>query len=162
MSGKTRISDISRPDREPLVHLDANDLMPLPAPLDVVSGLPPLAPLSGQARERYEGLDDTCAVSIPQPKTPGGGARAGREVPLRPRQALPGENNWTFLQPLLLTMEHCAKCQTCSEACHIYEASGEDEIYRPTYRSEIMRRLYFKHVRNGGLLSAWQHGDDHA
>jgi heterodisulfide reductase subunit C len=34
------------------------------------------------------------------------------------------ENNWTFLQPLLLTMEHCARCQTCSASCHVYEASG--------------------------------------
>ena len=22
-------------------------------------------------------------------------------------------------------MEHCAKCQTCSESCHIFEASGK-------------------------------------
>ena len=56
-------------------------------------------------------------------------------------------------------MEHCAKCQTCSEACHIFEASGNNELYRPTFRSEIVRRLYFKHVKHGGLLSAWQHGD---
>ena len=56
-------------------------------------------------------------------------------------------------------MEHCAKCQTCSEACHIFEASGRNEIYRPTYRSEIVRRLYFKYVKRGGLVSAWQHGD---
>ena len=34
------------------------------------------------------------------------------------------ENNWTFLQPLMLSMEHCAKCQTCSEACPVFEMSG--------------------------------------
>ena len=56
-------------------------------------------------------------------------------------------------------MEHCAKCQTCSEACHVYEASGGKRSTGPTYRAEILRRIYFKHVRNGGLLSAWQHGD---
>ena len=56
-------------------------------------------------------------------------------------------------------MEHCAKCQTCAEACHIFEASGRNELYRPTYRSELVRRLYFKYVKHGGLLSAWQHGD---
>jgi Fe-S oxidoreductase len=55
-------------------------------------------------------------------------------------------------------MEHCARCQSCSEACHIFEASGRAEIYRPTFRAEILRRLYFRHVRGGGLLSAWQHG----
>jgi len=160
VSGKTRISDISRHDREPLAHLEADGLMPLAPPLTEAASLPALPPLSAQARERYEtGLDDTCAVSVPQPKTPA----EERELVARFLSGLDKlfqrENNWTFLQPLVLTMEHCAKCQTCSEACHVYEASGEAEIYRPTYRSEIMRRLYFKHVRNGGLLSAWQHGD---
>jgi Fe-S oxidoreductase len=56
-------------------------------------------------------------------------------------------------------MEHCAKCQTCADSCHIFEASGHNELYRPTFRSEIVRRLYFKCVKHGGLLSAWQHGD---
>ena len=46
-----------------------------------------------------------------------------------------------------MSMEHCAKCQTCSEACHIYEESGENELYRPTYRSEILRRIYFKYIK---------------
>jgi Fe-S oxidoreductase len=160
VSGKTRISDISRRDREPLAHLEPNGLMPLAPPLDDPGSLPALAPLPAPARERYEtGLDDTCAVSVPQPKTP----QEERELVARFLSGLDKlfqrENNWTFLQPLVLTMEHCAKCQTCSQACHVYEASGEAEIYRPTYRSEIMRRLYFKHVKNGGLLSAWQHGD---
>jgi Fe-S oxidoreductase len=69
------------------------------------------------------------------------------------------ENSWTFLQPLLLTMEHCTKCQTCSNACHIYEASGQNELYRPTFRAELLRRLYFKYVKHGGMLASWQHGD---
>lgn len=58
------------------------------------------------------------------------------------------EDNWTFLRPLLITVEHCVRCQTCSEACHIFTGSGRQEIYRPTYRSEILRRLYFKYVRH--------------
>jgi Fe-S oxidoreductase len=56
-------------------------------------------------------------------------------------------------------MEHCTRCQTCSDACHIYEASGRNEVYRPLFRSEILRRLYFKYVKHGGLVSRWQHGD---
>ena len=31
-------------------------------------------------------------------------------------------------------------------------------LYRPTFRSEILRRLYFKYVKHGGMLSSWQHG----
>ena len=43
---------------------------------------------------------------------------------------------------LEMSMEHCARCQTCSDACHIYEESGNNELYRPTFRSEVMRRIF--------------------
>jgi len=69
------------------------------------------------------------------------------------------ENNWTFLQPLVLSTDHCTKCQTCATACHIFEESGKNELYRPTFRAEILRRLYFKHRSHGSLLSRFQHGD---
>ncbi len=51
------------------------------------------------------------------------------------------ENNWTFLYPLLLSLDYCTRCQSCSLACHVYLASGKKEIYRPTFRSEILRRV---------------------
>jgi Fe-S oxidoreductase len=145
---------------QPLIHVEHDALMPLPAPLGAGSDDRPWAPLSDAAKSRYEcSLDDTCAVSVPRP------AGADEERVLV-AQFLAGldklfsrENNWTFLQPLVLTMEHCAKCQTCANSCHIFEASGRNELYRPTFRTEILRRLYFKHVRRGGLLSGWQHGE---
>ena len=99
------------------------------------------------------------AVNIPQPKTREEEQELVRKFLSGLDKLFTRENNWTFLQPLVLTMEHCAKCQTCSDACHIFEASGRNELYRPIYRSEIMRRLYFKYVKHGGFVSAWQHGD---
>ncbi len=70
------------------------------------------------------------------------------------------ENNWTFLQPLMLSMEQCARCQTCNNDCPIYEGSGYKEIYRPTYRAEILRRLYYKYVKGGiPFLNRFQNGD---
>ena len=72
------------------------------------------------------------------------------------RKLFTPENNWTFLQPLLMSMEHCARCFPCSEACHIYEESGGNPLYRPAYRSEIFRRIYHKYVQNGSTFS---HGD---
>ena len=70
------------------------------------------------------------------------------------------ENNWTFLQPLMLSMDHCATCHTCSDSCHIYEASGETPNYRPAYRSEVFRGLYKKQVKShGGLLPAGRDGE---
>lgn len=160
MKSTIALPDLWRTNREPLTHLENRDLMPLPPPLDDPAADPPSKPLSAQARERYEcGLDDTCALSLPQPKTPEEEARLVARFLSGLEKLFTRANNWTFLQPLLLTMEHCAKCQTCSEACHIFEASGRNELYRPTFRSEILRRLYFKYVKGGGLISAWQHGD---
>ncbi len=160
MKDQVKLEEMSRPDRRPLTHLENEDLMPLPAPFDDPSKDHNWTPLSEQAQEKYECLlDDTCAVSIPRPKSKEEEDQLVGKFLSGLEKLFSRENNWTFLQPLLLTMEHCAKCQTCSEACHIFEASGRNELYRPTYRSEIMRRLYFKHVKNGGLLSAWQHGD---
>ena len=59
-------------------------------------------------------------------------------------------NNWTFLKALKLSMDYCMRCQTCSEACHVYLASGKQEIYRPTFRSEVLRRIYQKHSTLAG------------
>jgi Fe-S oxidoreductase len=159
MSGRTTLKEFARADRGPLIHLDNEDLMPLPDPLAGPAADHAWTNLSAQCKDRYEcSLDDTCAVNVPRPKT----AEEEHELVGRFVSGLEKlfdkENNWTFLQPLLLTMEHCTGCQTCAKSCHIFEASGYNEIYRPAYRSEILRRLYFKYVRHGGLLSAWQHG----
>ena len=160
MTDKPQLKDVSRRDREPLIHLEPDALTPLPAPLDDPARRHAWPPLSDQARARYEtGLDDTCAVSVPQPATPEEERALVEKFLSGLDKLFTRENNWTFLQPLVLSMEHCAKCQTCSDACHIYEASGGNELYRPTFRSELVRRLYFKFVKRGGVLSAWQHGD---
>ncbi len=157
---RVRLSEMSREDGQPLVHLMKEELTRLPAPLAGLADTPAFMPLSPQTTEKYECLlDDTCAVFVPKPKSKQEEQELIGKFLTGLEKLFQRANNWTFLQPLLLSMEHCAKCQTCSEACHIFEASGRSEIYRPTYRSEILRRLYFKYVRHGGLISQWQHGD---
>lgn len=154
------LTSMSRPGGDPIAHVDSSSLMPLRAPLDDPARERAWKPLSDQAKLRYECiLDDTCAVSVPRPPTPEAEAELVRAFLSGLDKLFTRENNWTFLQPLLLSMEHCARCQTCASACHIFEASGRNEVYRPTYRSDVVRRLYFKCVRRGGLLSAWLHGD---
>jgi Fe-S oxidoreductase len=154
------LSDMSKAEKLPLVHLENEDLMPLPAPFDDPAKDHAWTPLTEQAKQNSECfLDDTCVVNVPQPKTKEEKDALVAKFLSGLNKLFSRENNWTFLQPLMLTMEHCAKCQTCSDACHIYESSGNNEIYRPTFRAEILRRLYFKHVKGGGLVSAWQHGD---
>jgi Fe-S oxidoreductase len=160
MKDRLQLTDMSRRDRKPLTHLENADLMPLPYPLDSPEKDHAWTLLSEKTTGSMEcGLDDTCALNIPQPKTREEEEELVRKFLAGLDKLFTRENNWTFLQPLVLSMEHCAKCQTCSKACHVYEASGNDELYRPTFRSEVVRRLYFKSVKHGGVLSAWQHGD---
>ena len=44
------------------------------------------------------------------------------------KKLLSRENNWTFLQPLLLSIEYCVGCQTCNDACPVFTGSGKNEI----------------------------------
>ncbi|MDI6865584.1 MULTISPECIES: (Fe-S)-binding protein [Thermodesulfovibrio] len=62
------------------------------------------------------------------------------------------ESNWTFLKPFSLSLKYCVKCNTCAEACHVYIGSGKKEIYRPNFRSEILRRIYKRYFTPSGKL----------
>lgn len=159
---RVRIEDISKPSAK-LTELRREDFKPLPEPFQTPEATPDFKPLSEKAEETYESsLDDTIAVSIPKPKTKEEEDKLVAQFLSGLQKLFTKENNWTFLQPLLMSMEHCATCHTCSDACHIYEASGNNPVYRPAYRSEVFRRLYKKHVKhkgNGGMLQAWQDGE---
>ncbi|OGQ93630.1 MAG: 4Fe-4S ferredoxin [Deltaproteobacteria bacterium RIFOXYA12_FULL_61_11] len=157
---KIKIEDMGRQDLDRLSTFDKKRQPPLPPPYDKLEEEPDFPPLSEDVKQKYEArLDDTLAISIPKPKTPEEEAVLVQKFLTGLEKLFVKENNWTFLQPLLLTMDHCAKCHTCSEACHIYEASGRDELYRPSYRSEVFRRLYRKFVNKGSLLESWRAGD---
>jgi Fe-S oxidoreductase len=149
------IQDIARGEG-PLTHVDIEDQIPLPPPFDKREEEPVFAPLSDQARKKYEVLDDTIALSLPKPASKEEEERLVNQFLDGMRKLITPENNWTFLQPFLMSMEHCARCHTCSEACHIYEESGGNPLYRPVYRSEIFRRIYHKYIKNGSTFS---HGD---
>ena len=156
MTRRSRMPDMARRDRDPLLRVDPAQLPPLsPEPQ-----APPRPASPARAVSNADGyaLDGTRVLALPNPATPQEEDELVRAFLSGLEKLFSRENNWTFLQPLLLSMEHCAHCQTCSEACHVFESSGRAEIYRPTYRSEVFRRLYFEHVKGGGLISAWQHG----
>jgi Fe-S oxidoreductase len=156
---RVKIEEISKPS-ERLSELRKEDFKLLPAPFDTCNSTPEFKPLSDKAKEQYEcSLDDTIAISIPKPQTKEEEDELVKKFLSGLQKLFSKENNWTFLQPLLLSMDHCAKCHTCSDACHIYEASGGNPIYRPAYRSEVFRRLYKNYIEsNGGLLSSWRNG----
>ena len=154
-----RLEEISLPTRQ-WSRVEKGDLMPLPAPLDRPDAEPDWKPLSEEKRAKYEAsLDDTLILDIPHPQSPEEEQRLTRLFLEGVAKLFSREDNWPFLRPLMLTIEHCANCQTCSEACHIFEASGQNPIYRPTCRAEILRRIYFNYIKPGSkFFGKWRHG----
>ncbi len=143
----TDFKDIARLTDEPLINLKVEDLMKLPLEE------PPIEPAKDKWLETYDfSLDGHTDFDILKPKTQEEkerlvfGFMSGLEKLFNP------QNNWTFVKIFKLTMDYCVKCQTCSEACHVYLASGRQEIYRPTFRSEILRKLYKRYFTPSGKL----------
>src|SRR5512140_2610792 len=111
MSDRTRLSDMSRRSHDPLLRIQRERLTRLP----LHSEAPPAGPVfTPRATAAEYPLDDTRVLSLPSPASP----EEERELVARFLAGLEKlfsrENNWTFLQPLLLTVEHCSRCQTCS------------------------------------------------
>lgn len=155
------IKDIANSKINTMAELDPWDFEPLPFPYENLENLPGYKKLSQSALDKYDSsLDGTLALAFNPPQNE-------EEEKVLLEQFLSGleklfsiENNWTFLQPLILSMEHCAQCQSCNEDCAVYTESGRHEIYRPNYRAEVLRRLYFKYVKSGNkFLKKFQHGD---
>jgi Fe-S oxidoreductase len=155
-----RLSDISKKDGKPLADLNRGHLMALPYPLNSFNG-EISSGLKEEQKQKYEvSLDGLSAVNIPRPQSAAEEAELVQKFLAGLKKLFSSQDNWTFLQPLILSLDYCVKCQTCSKACPIYEASGKQEIYRPTWRSEILRRLYKKYVDGGNRLLTWLNGDD--
>ena len=155
MTKNPSIHDLPR-GTGPVTTLSLEEQEPLPFPFDKLDEEPAFKPLAETAKQKFVVLDDTIAVNIPKPKNKEEEDRLVKGFLSGMRKLFNAADNWTFLQPLVLSMEHCARCQTCSSSCHIYEESGHNPLYRPNYRSEVFRRLYFKHIKGE---STWARGD---
>jgi len=154
---RTSVKDMAK-GHEPLTHVELKDLIPLPPPFDKIEDEPgEIPPLSDEIQGKYECLlDDTVVAKIPKPQSKEEEEKLVNQFLDGLRKLFTAENNWTFLQPLIMSMDHCAHCQTCNDACHIYLESGRNPVYRPTFRSEVLRRIYFKYIKHA---STWVHGD---
>jgi Fe-S oxidoreductase len=160
MKNAIRLRDISR-DCEQLIKIDRDHLSPLPHPYEQTSSDHPVKLLSEAERNCYESsLDGVVAVGISRPKNKVEEEEFVRRFLSGLRKLFSTENNWTFLQPLMLSLEYCGKCLTCSEACPVYIASGRQEIYRPTYRSELLRRIKEKYLDHMGKVTSWFKGNN--
>jgi len=155
-----KITDISK-KMDQMVMVDPQDLMPLPPPYDKLEELPGFKKLTEEQRSTLAAsYDDTLCIGVPCVESKEEEDRLVQAFISGLKKLFEKENNWTFLQPLTLSMEHCARCQTCVEDCPVYEASGYNDGYRPTFRSEVLRRLYFKYVKPGNsTFNKMQNGD---
>ncbi|MGO9085745.1 MAG: (Fe-S)-binding protein [Terriglobales bacterium] len=155
-----RIEDIARRGVQ-LADPARERLIPLPPPYDAVDALPPRKRLSEQAVANCDcSLDGFLAVGMPRPKTEAEERQLTERFLSGLEKLLSSEDNWAFLQQLTLSLDHCARCQTCVESCPVYTASGHDEVYRPTFRSEVFRRIVKKYGTRKGRMLAKLKGED--
>jgi Fe-S oxidoreductase len=156
---KTKIQDISKNPDKPLSEASEFELVPLPDNLDKAKSA--ITPLTDVQRAGCECcLDGVSALNLPKPKNKEEEDKLVAQFLHGLEKLLSKENNWTFLQPLKLSLDYCAKCLACSEACPIYVASGRQDIYRPTYRSEVLRRIIHKYIHGGdNFIGRFQEGD---
>lgn len=154
MNDNLKITDVSTVKGQ-MVSIDIKDLPILP--LDVKPM--PWKPLTDTQKENTACiLDEVCALNIPMPKSPAEEEELVNKFLTGMRKLFSKENNWTCLPMLETSMDNCVQCNSCSEACHLYEMSGKNEMYRPNYRSEILRRIYKQYVKKEPLAK-WRYGD---
>ncbi len=145
---RIRLEDISKNPSEPLENISSEDLMALVCHDQAITTRP-IKPLTESQRCNYEySFDGISAIGLVKPKTKDEEEQLVRSFLRGLENLLTEENNWTFLQPLTLSLEYCARCLACSEKCPVFIASGRKEIYRPLYRSEILRRIAKKYLHH--------------
>jgi len=156
--GKTKVKDISRGGNERLLEISSQDWMTLPFPSDQLQSI---RPLTDEQKNRFEhSLDGISALGISKPKNKSEEDQLVQGFLSGLKKLLSRDDNWTFWQPLVHSLESCVRCQTCSDACPIYHSSGKQEIYRPTYRGEVLRRIVKKYVRKGGKVLSKLNGEE--
>ena len=158
MAGKIKIEDISREGDRPLIDISSEETTTLPCTMDKPPSIKPLT--DEQATRLEHSLDGISALGIPKPKSKAEEDELVQGFLSGLRKLLSQNDNWTFWQPLVYSLESCVRCQTCSDACPIYLSSGKQEIYRPTYRGEVLRRIINKYLKRGGRFSSKLRGQD--
>ena len=151
MKKSFNINDFCRPG-EQVAEIDPAELLPLPAPYDNMEK-PPIRKLTDEQRKRMDAsLDGIVAVGLTPPKSPEEEKAFIEKFLAGLDKLFSDQDNWTFLQPLVHTLEYCVKCQICSDACPAYVSSGRQEMYRPTMRPEILRRIVSTYIKKEPLL----------
>lgn len=155
MKKKVRIRDFGQ-DAPVLCPVDPEDIPLLPdeAPVAFKDVKPAM-------KEKYDfSLDGFSALNLPIPQTPEEEEKIVNSFLQGLEKIFSEKNNWAFLQPTVLSTEYCVQCNTCNESCPIYVESGYQDIYRPNFRSEVLRRIYRRYFTPAGkLLGKWAGAD---
>ncbi len=152
MANRVRLTDFGA--QTPLLApLDAERLLKLPGGCPS----PGLAPPRENWSQKYDfSLDGFSALGLPLPQSRDEEDAIVRSFLRGLEKLFSQENNWAFLLPTVLSTDYCLRCNTCNEACGIYQASGRQDIYRPNFRSELLRRIYKRYFTPAGkLLGRW-------
>ncbi|SDF32805.1 (Fe-S)-binding protein [Sporolituus thermophilus] len=155
MKQRVRIKDLAKP-ADILSPLDVSELQPVPGYEEK-----PFKPVKPDWMEKYDfSLDGFSALGLPKPQSKEEEDALVNKFLRGLEKLFKKENNWTFLMPALLSTEYCVRCNTCNEACPVYTCSGRQDIYRPNYRSEVLRKIYRKYFTTSGrLLSSFVGAD---
>lgn len=159
---KLKLKDMENTNDEPLIKINKEDLMDLPAPYDKSDMEPELTEAKDSWKESkcsfldgYIGID-----TFQRPQSQEEEDELVKKFLSGLEKTFSEETNRNFILPFLISYDYCAKCNTCSEACHIFTASGQNELYRPIFRSEVLRRLAKKYIeKKGGLVGRFVGGD---
>lgn len=141
---------------------DKKHLMPLPAPFENPDTWPDRKPIKPEWRDTYYfDLDGfTAFETFKRPKTKEEEDEIVNSFLNGLEKIMDDKANKGMIQVLDLVVEYCAKCNTCSDACHLFISTDRDETFRPTYRAEVLRRLIKRYLSNEGKLKSWFQGND--
>ncbi|MGE5236530.1 MAG: (Fe-S)-binding protein [Acidobacteriota bacterium] len=148
------VKDISR-NAETLSPLDLKRLLPLPPPYDKDDPAALWKEVSPQRRQEIDAsADGVSALGLKRPADPAEERRLLDGLVAGLKKLTSRDDNWAFLQQLELTLDHCTHCQTCAQACPMFTTSGENELYRPSYRADVLRRLLARYGNGGNPFKA--------
>ena len=147
---RTKLTDISKNQDQVMLPINLSELDPLPYDC---GGCEKITPLTDDQKTKWEhSLDGISALNLPKPKTKEEEEKLVKSFLNGLEKLLTPENNFTLLRPLKMSLEYCGKCLVCTEACPVFVSSGRQDIYRPTYRSEVLRRIIKNYTHHGKAM----------
>ena len=148
------VRDIAK-NAETLSPIDLKRIVPLPPPYDKDDPAELWKEISAEKRSQIDAsLDGVSALALKRPTDPAEEKRLLDGLKAGLAKLLSSDDNWTFRQQLELTLDHCTHCQTCAEACPIFVESGHNEVYRPSYRADVLRGLLARYGPGGNPIKA--------